>query len=59
MLARLVPVGSSLVSFFGYVPVPQQLVAELVDVLDEADPREVAAAVGRCFAPDEWHDLED
>ena len=59
VLARLVPVGSSLVSFFGYVPVPQQLVAELVDVLDEADPREVAAAVGRCFAPDEWHDLDD
>ncbi|MEZ5250856.1 MAG: hypothetical protein R2713_17090 [Ilumatobacteraceae bacterium] len=58
LLARLVQGGDGPASFFGYVPVPQQMVDDLVDVLDGSDPLEVAEAIGLCFAPEHWADLE-
>jgi hypothetical protein len=58
-MARLVPVGDRLVSFFGYVPVPQRLLDEVADVLADGDADDVAEVIGRCFAPeyqDDWLD---
>ena len=59
VMARLVPVGDRLVSFFGYVPVPQRLLDEVADVLADGDADDVAEVIGRCFAPeyqDDWLD---
>ena len=55
--ARLLPVGSDLVSYFGYVPVPSMLVDEVLEVLADGDALPMAEALGRCFAP-EFQDPE-
>lgn len=52
VVARLLPVGDDLVSYFGYVPVPAILVDEVLDVLGEGDAHSAAEALGRCFAPE-------
>lgn len=53
--ARLLTVGTDLVSYFGYVPVPDASAHELLDVFGDGDPIDVAEAIGRCFAPDRPH----
>jgi hypothetical protein len=50
--ARLLSVGPDLVSYFGYVPVPDAMTAELLDVFGDGDATAVAEALGRCFAGD-------
>lgn len=61
VVARLLPVGNDLVSYFGYVPVPALLTQQVLDVLADGEPLDVADVLGKCFAPEfqEGFDLED
>jgi hypothetical protein len=52
VVARLLPVGTDLVSYFGYVPVPALLTQQVLDVLADGEALDVADVLGKCFAPE-------
>jgi hypothetical protein len=52
VVARLLPVGNDLVSYFGYVPVPALLTQQVLDVLADGEALDVADVLGKCFAPE-------
>ena len=52
VVARLLPVGSDLVSYFGYLPVPASLTQQVLDALADGEALDIAEVLGRCFAPE-------
>jgi hypothetical protein len=58
VVARLLPVGNDLVSYFGYVPVPTLLTQHVLDVLADGEPLDVAEVLGKCFAPEFQDDFD-
>ncbi len=52
VVARLLPVGNDLISYFGFVPVPTLLTQQVLDVLADGEALDVADVVGKCFAPE-------
>ena len=58
VVARLLPVGSDLVSYFGYVPVPGSLTQQVIDVLADGQALDVADVLGMCFAPEFQDDFD-
>ena len=51
MLGRPLPVGDTWRAYSGFVKVGEALRDEILDALDHPDPFEIAALIGRCFAP--------
>ncbi len=50
VVARLLPVGKDLVSYFGYLPVPASLTQQVLAVLADGEPLDIADVLGKCFA---------
>jgi hypothetical protein len=58
VVARLLPVGNDLISYFGYAPVPTLLTQQVLDVLADGEALDVADVLGKCFAPEFQDDFD-
>ncbi|MEX2099959.1 MAG: SEC-C domain-containing protein [Acidimicrobiia bacterium] len=51
MLGRPLPIEDTFRAYSGFIRVPDSVRDEMLDALDEPDPFDVAALIGRAFAP--------
>src|SRR5439155_6487131 len=58
MAGRPLPVDDTWRAFSGFVRIPDSLRDEMLDALDDGDPFDVAAVIGRSFAPPQMQNTD-